>query len=178
MQNPYIFCPTYETDSFIIRLVKESDAVDLLTCYSDPKAQELFNCDRCFGDFKMSKLEDMKSCIKAWLMAYENGDFIRFSIIDKTAFKAVGTIEMFGSVGKTNVTAGILRVDIASRYEELSYLDELFRVTSEHFFNLFKVTKISTKAIPLAKNRIDSIKRLGYKERVITEGNHYYSLTR
>ena len=45
MSNPYKDCPMYETQNFIFRLVSEEDAEDLLACYSDPKAQGLFNID-------------------------------------------------------------------------------------------------------------------------------------
>lgn len=95
MINPYELCPTYETKSFILRLVSEDDSEDLLKCYSDNKAQKFFNTDKCSGDFCMYKIEDMRNCIKAWLFAYSQQEFIRFSIVDKTQAKAIGTVEIF-----------------------------------------------------------------------------------
>lgn len=90
----------------------------------------------------------MVQCIKAWLYAYSQHEFIRFAIIDKSLSQAIGTVEMFGYVGKYKNKTGILRVDVSSEYETIDYLSELFNVCNAHFFDLFEVDLIATKAIP------------------------------
>lgn len=178
MNNPYERCPTLETAHFALRLVSDADAVDLLSCYSDPQAQRFFNADRCSGDFCMHAIEDMKACIEAWLHAYAQQDYIRFSIVDKVHSKAVGTIEMFGYKGKYKVKTGILRVDVASSYENEACLNELFQVCNTHFFDLFEVDTIATKAIPLAVERRRVLAGLDFREGKVYEGEHYFLSTK
>jgi len=153
--NVYENCPSYETEHFILRLISSDDAADLLECYSDPKAQGFFNADRCTSDFRYSTLEEMQNCIEDWLYAYQNGYFVRFSIMDKTKFKAVGTVEIFGG------TYGVLRIDIRSDYEDESYLSELIQ-TANAFFDDFDCKKIVSKAIPEATERISALRKNGY----------------
>ena len=38
MTNPYETCPIFENESYLIRMIDESDAPDLLLVYSDEKA--------------------------------------------------------------------------------------------------------------------------------------------
>ena len=174
MQNPYETCPTFETESFILRLISEQDSEDLLKCYSDSKAQKLFNSDRCTGDFCIYKIEDMLLCTKAWLWAYSQQEFIRFSIIDKSLSKAIGTVEMFGYIGKTKTKTGILRVDISSEYENAHYLNEIFSVCNKNFFDLFEVDIIATKAIPQAVERRNTLIKNNFCEGKVYEGEHYF----
>lgn len=174
MKNPYEICPTFETESFILRLVSEEDSEGLLKCYSDSKAQKFFNSDRCTGDFCIYKIEDMLQCIKAWLCAYSQQEFIRFAIIDKSISKAIGTVEMFGYVGKYKIKTGILRVDVSSEYENTDYLNEIFSVCNENFFDLFEVDVIATKAIPQAVERRNTLLKIDFCEGNVYEGEHYY----
>ncbi len=174
MNDPYVVCPAYETEQFILRLIAEADAEGLLPCYSDKKAQKFFNADKCSGDFCMDKLEDMVLCIRAWLDAYAQQDFIRFSIIDKSLSRAIGTIEMFGYIGKYKVKTGILRVDVSSGYENEEDLREIFDVCSEHFFDLFEVDVIATKAIPEAVERRNALQRVDFCEGEMPEREHYF----
>lgn len=174
MQNPYEICPTFETESFVLRLVSEEDVEGLLKCYSDKSAQKFFNADRCTGDFCIYKIEDMLLCIRAWLDAYSNQDYIRFAVIDKSLSEAVGTIEMFGYVGKYKIKTGILRVDVSSKYETENYLTELFNVCSNNFFELFEVDTMATKAIPQASERRKTLIKNGFSEGKVYEGEHYF----
>lgn len=57
---------------------------------------------------------------------------------------------------------GILRLDIISKYEETTYLDELFTLCLKDFFDLFAVNQIVTKAIPQAGKRVSILKKLGF----------------
>jgi len=174
MPNPYKLCPSFETKSFVLRLVSNEDAEGLLHCYSDPKAQLFLNCDKCSGDFCIYRIEDMLSCIKAWLWAYSEQEFIRFSIVDKSLSKAIGTVEMFGYVGKYKNKTGILRVDVSSEYERERYLTEIFSVCTENFFDLFEVETMATKAIPQAIERRKALDKLHFREGQVLEREHYF----
>ena len=174
MSNPYKNCPVYETQNFILRLVSEDDAEDLLSCYSDPKAQEHFNIDNFPTDCKISTTEEMLKYIKLWLMEYEQEAYVRFAIVDKSTNKAVGTIEMFGMVGKYKTDTGVLRIDIASIYEKAVFLKELFLVCVEKFYVLFEVNGIATKAIDHAVERINALTELSFQAEDFNGRSHYY----
>lgn len=174
MKNPYEECPTLETKSFFLRLVSEEDSKDLLKCYSDSKSQKIFNSDRCTGDFCMYTIDDMSQCIKAWLYAYSQEEFVRFAVVDKQLAKPVGTVEMFGHVGKYKTKTGILRVDVSSEYENADSLDEIFRVCCGSFFGLFRVEQIATKAIPQAVERRNALLRIDFLEGYSADGEDYF----
>lgn len=176
--NPYIKCPVFETESFIVRLVSEEDVVDLLTCYSDTNAWPIFNSDTCTSNFVYNTSKEMRDCVKLWIDSYVKKEYIRFSIIDKHSNKAVGTIEMFGTVGKYKTYRGTLRLDIASKYEEPEYLNELFSLCLKEFFNLFSVNQIVTKAMPEATNRISILKKSGFTVYDFPERDNYWEYKR
>jgi RimJ/RimL family protein N-acetyltransferase len=177
-KNPYVECPVYDTEHFILRLVTEDDATDLLTCYADTNARPIFNSDTCTSNFFYETFDEICDCVKIWLNSYARKEFVRFSIIDKYSNHAVGTIEMFGMVGKYKTTRGILRLDIASEYEEDGYLNELFSLCLNEFFDLFVVDQIVTKAIPEAVNRVNTLKRLGFVAYDFPEREHYWMSSR
>lgn len=173
---PYLLCPVLRSEKFLLRLVAEEDAQDLLSCYSDRKAQVIFNADTCTSDFRYDILSDMKRCIRVWLESYENADYIRFSILDIHTKKAVGTIEMFGFIGNYKVTRGILRLDICSQYENAPALTELLTLCKNEFFGLFQVKEIVTKASPLASERISVLKTLGFTKYNFPEREFYWGI--
>lgn len=177
-RNPYVECPVFETENFILRLVTEDDAADLLTCYSDTSARPIFNSDTCTSNFFYDTSDEMSDCIKMWLNSYVRKEFVRFSIIDKCFSHAVGSIEMFGMVGKYKTTRGILRLDIMSKYEEAAYLDELFTLCLNDFFDLFAVNQIVTKAIPQAVKRVNILKKLGFVVYDFPEREYYWICSR
>ena len=172
--NPYIKCPIYETEHFLIRLVNEEDAKELLDCYSDVNACPIFNSDNCTSNFIYSSIGEMKDCIKQWVKSYNNEEYVRFSIIDRHLDKVVGTIEMFGTVGKYNASSGILRLDIESKYEETIYQNELFLLCIKEFFDLFIVDSIITKAIPKASIRIKALVKNGFMKYEDSERKNYW----
>jgi hypothetical protein len=178
MVNPYEKCPVYETKNFILRLVQLEDTEDLLTCYSDPKAQELFNADRCTSDFRYNTTDEMSACIAAWIRAYEKEEFVRFAIVDKALNRAVGTIEMFGMVGVYKSPLGVLRLDICSQYESVEFLSELLTRCVTEFFPLFGVDQIIHKAIPAASERIQVLSKLGFQLCELPERPHAWVLNR
>lgn len=153
--NIYEVCPTYESETFLLRLVSMDDAEDLMECYDDPDAQKFFNSDGGPGSFHYSPLSEMQRCIASWLKEYKRKYYVRFSIIDKQKGKVVGTVEMFPELS-------VLRIDILSLYEDEEHLSELL-ILSNSFFYDFKIDKIITKAIPEAEHRINALTQNGYK---------------
>jgi RimJ/RimL family protein N-acetyltransferase len=171
--DPYEKCPEYESKNFLLRLISMDDAEDLLECYNDTEAQKFFNSDNCTSDFLYSTIDEMRECIKGWLDAYKNRGFIRYSIIDKLAHKAIGTIEIFGGKrGGRRTERGVLRIDIRHEYEREEALIELL-IIADLFFYDFNVEKFITKAIPEAVRRIDALTNNGYTP-YPTKYEHYY----
>ena len=171
MNNPYEICPCFETEKFVLRLVEKSDAEDLLECYSDEISQKYFNADNCINDFKYKTLDEMYKTIDFWIQAYENNDFVRFSIIYKLNGKTIGTIEIFGG------TYGVLRIDIKSEFEKKDHLKEIIHVSACNFFVLFDIKNMITKAIPEAIDRIHALIECGfiqYTERMGTFRENYF----
>lgn len=163
--DPYTNCPVYETGSFSLRLVRMDDAADLLRCYSDPESIPLFNSDNCLYGFTMNKLEEMESCIEAWLAEFRARGFIRFSIVEQTSERAIGTIEFFTrklGQGEKQAEAGILRLDLASEYEQADVLSEMLELVEQRFPEHFTFDGLLTKAVPQAVQRVEVLQRLGY----------------
>ena len=163
MINIYQDCPTLHTEHFLLRLVQESDAEDLLTCYSDPRAQAVFDFENCTSDFRYSTKEEMLGCIRFWLSEYAKGMYVRFSVIDKSFGKVVGTVEMFSTPGfLPEGNGGVLRIDLASRFETAEHLSELLRLANERFYTLFGADMIVIKGRPAVKNRVHAFIAAGY----------------
>lgn len=173
-KNPYRECPVFETEHFILRLVSLDDAADLLDCYSDKNARPIFNSDNCTNDFFYDTMEEMRNCVKMWLRCFLGGEFIRFAVVDKSSNRAIGTIEMFGMVGKYKTSHGILRLDIQSSYEKKPYLQEILQLCKNEFFTLFAVEQIITKAVPYAQKRIAVLEKLGFEACSFSERPDYW----
>ena len=47
--NIYSICPTFESEKFTVRLLRDEDCDDLLKVYSDKNALPFFNSDNCNG---------------------------------------------------------------------------------------------------------------------------------
>lgn len=144
--NPYTTNRTYETKSLRLRLVKMEDAPDLLKCYSDSRAVEKMNADHCTSDFYFTTPEQMRDCIGLWLQEYEKQSYIRFSLIPKKLEKAVGTVEIFGCDIQNLGHAGILRIDLASKYEMPQIISELTALATSLFMSDFNVGTLLVKA--------------------------------
>jgi [ribosomal protein S5]-alanine N-acetyltransferase len=165
MLEPYEKCPEFETEHFALRLVRIEDAEDLLRCYSDPKSQEILNADQAVRDFRHQSLEEMKEWICFWLREYEQQMYVRFTITDKSIDGAVGTIEMFDATKHLAGcdALGVLRLDLASQYEQQPYIKELLELCIATFYRLFDVKLIVILAIPAVKERISALRALGFE---------------
>lgn len=162
--NVYEQCPKVTGGRFVLRLVSEEDCEDLLKVYSDPAAVPLFNSDNCNGDdFYYRTFQRMLEGIRMWLWSYEHGWFVRWSILDRAAGRAVGTVELF----RQDETAdhpdrGVLRLDLGSDYEREEVISQLLSMLLPAAFDWFGVQQIITKAIPAAGQRIAALTAAGF----------------
>lgn len=164
MKNPYETCPVFENESYLIRMIEAGDASDLLLVYSDEKAVPFFNSDNCGGDdFYMARLEYVQGAIKAWQEAYERKEFVRWSIIDKNAKQAVGTIELFNRQADDYFNdCGILRLDLRSDYERREVISEILSLIVQPAFEMFDCRMIATKIPPFASLRKRAAEEAGF----------------
>lgn len=163
--NIYEKCPVLENDNFLIRLIEQNDADDLMSVYSDKFALPFFNSDNCHGsNFYCAKMEDMQNTIKYWLIEYhENRGFVRFSVVDKRLERVIGTIEMFKRKSEDSYNdCGILRLDLSSDCEKSEVISDIMSLIIIPFYDWFECSVIATKAPVYAVERIDALKNTGF----------------
>lgn len=114
MSDVYKNCPAFENDRFLLRFSQLNDASDLVSVYSDKNALPFFNSDNCHGDyFYYPNEERMREAIEFWLRSYSSKWFVRWTIIDKEAHKAIGSIEVFHRSANDDFNhVGVLRLDL------------------------------------------------------------------
>jgi len=164
--NIYETCPVLESEKFIIRLFQDADCDDLLKVYSDKNALPFFNSDNCDGDnFYYSTKERMTDAIGFWHMSYDNGWFVRMSIVDKLVKSVIGTVELCVRVSEDEFNnMGILRVDVRSDYEQDEVLYDIFGLVTPRLEEMLGCKGVLTKAPIYAVERIKSIQRVGFKK--------------
>ena len=162
--NIYESCPVLESEKYIIRLFKDEDCDDLFKVYSDRNALPFFNSDNCDGDnFYYSTKERMSEAIGFWHMSYENGWFVRLSIVDKTTTSIIGTVELCLRVSDDEFNnMGILRVDVRSDYEEEKALYDIFALIVPKLDDMLGCKGVLTKAPIYAVERIKAIQKVGF----------------
>lgn len=177
--NVYKSCPTFENDKYKLRLIKAEDAADLLKVYSDVKAVPFFNNDNCHGDnFYYTTAERMQQAIGFWIFSYQNGYFVRWSIIDKITNEVIGTIEEFLRTADDYFTdCGLLRFDLRSDYEKASEISSILSLIVPPSFDIFGCDKIATKSFSAATERTEALKNCGFaktREKLIgADGTEY-----
>ena len=164
MQNVYEYCPKFEDDKFLLRLIAEEDTADLLKVYSDPLAVPFFNSDNCNGDdFYYKSLERMKQAVDFWTFSYKERYFVRWTIIDKETMEAIGTIELFHREADEHFyECGLLRLDLRSDYETADCIASIISLIKEATYDLFYCNIIATKAVPQATERLKALRELGF----------------
>lgn len=164
MTDPYITCPVFEGDNYLLRLVEPADAPDLLNVYSDEKAVPLFNSDNCHGDdFHYTTLERMQGAVDFWAEAYREKWFVRWAVVDKGTQKAIGTIELFNRQAEDYFNdCGLLRLDLKSDHENGEDIHEILSLIVPPAYDLFHCKMIATKVIPAAVKRREAVERLGF----------------
>lgn len=179
--NVYKTLPTFDGERFTLRGVLNTDGENLLKVYGDAKAAPYFNGDNCHGDdFHYATLERMNEAIKFWLWSYDNGYFVRWAVVDKTADAAVGTIELFHRDSANDVfdNCGLLRLDLRSDYEKSEYIAQILELIINPTYDLFYCDKIATKVKPFATERLSAVTSLGFTisndPLVGNDGEHYF----
>ncbi len=158
--NIYEICPEVHNERFLLRLATQKDCEDLLKVYSDVKAVPLFNGDNCNGDdFYYSTLERMQQAMSFWIWSYENGWFVRLSIVDLSTECAVGTVEL---CYRDSEDTGVLRLDLRSDYENETEILNVLSLVVEPAYNWVGCSRLITKARPIAKERIKALTAFGF----------------
>ena len=185
MQNVYEYCPQFENDKFLLRLIAPEDTAQLLKVYSDSAAVPFFNGDNCHGDdFHYKTLERMKQAVDFWIFSYNERYFVRWTIIDKETKEAVGTIELFHREADEHFyECGLLRLDLRSDYENAGQIKNIISLIKDATYDLFYCKIIATKAVLEATERLQALHELGFvrSEKILvgqdgTKYNDYYIL--
>lgn len=165
MEEIYRSCPEFENNDYILRMVSQEDRLDLLKVYSDKEAVSFFNSDNCGGDdFYYTTENRMQQAIDYWLFEYNRQGFVRWTIISKETHEAIGTIELFHRDAADYFTdCGLLRLDIRSDYEMSDKIIKILSLIIAPAYRFFHCSKIATKAIPAATERIQALKNLGFE---------------
>ena len=159
--NVYETCPVITTEHLTLRLVCREDAGGLLKVYSDRRARPFFNADNCTSDFCYDRLPEMVACVNMWMWSYENGYFVRWTILHGEA--PVGTVEMFRrDDGEDGRGCGVLRIDVGSRYERERVFDELLPALVPVCHEGFGCAAVLTKAFSGSTERLASLRRAGF----------------
>lgn len=160
----YESCPVLESERFLIRLFRDEDCDDLLKVYSDKNALPFFNSDNCDGDnFYYATKERMAEAVAFWHMAYENGWFVRLSVVDKTVENVIGTVELCLRASEDAFNnMGVLRVDVRSDYETEDALSDIFSLIAPEVEELLGCKGVLTKAPVYAVDRLKAIQKAGF----------------
>ena len=161
MENIYKCEAQFENDRFLLRFVTGEDVDDQLEVYSYKNALPFFNSDNCHGDnFYYPTRERMVQALVFWRFSYEQGYFVRWSIVDKTIGKAVGTVELFTRSADDGLSGAVLRLDLRSDYENRGIIENLLNLllprVPEYFGDM-----VITKAPIYAVERIAALREVG-----------------
>jgi len=105
----------------------------------------------------------MTEALGFWKMSYENGWFVRLSIIDKAAASVIGTVEVCLRVSEDEFNnMGILRVDVRSDYEQEEPLYAVFSLITPEMEEMVGCKGVLTKAPIYAVERMKAIQRAGF----------------
>lgn len=178
IKDIYEECPIYQNDLILLKQTTEDDIEELLKCYSDVNSVPLFNSDNCHGDdFHYITVERMKKAFDFWEYSYKNKYFVRWTVIDDDSHEKIGTVEMFHRNADDKFNHhGVLRLDLRSEYEKQKYIEPIIKIVNQNFYEAFNVKNILTKAIPMATERIEVLKRNGYEtlnEKLMTYGDYF-----
>lgn len=175
MENIYKCEARFENDSFLLRYVAEKDVDDLLEVYSDKNALPFFNSDNCHGDnFYYPTRERMAQAMEFWRFSYEQGYFVRWSIVDKKRRKVIGTVELFTRQESDGLNGGVLRLDLRSDCENRETIESILALllprVPEYFGDM-----VITKAPIYAVERIAALWEVGFvpSERLLVGHDGY-----
>lgn len=172
--SPYEKCPVFENENYLLRFVEMGDVPDLYLVYSDEKAVPLFNSDNCINEFYCTSLERMKQTIEFWKHEYQKNYYVRWTIWDKNAHHAIGTIELFNRKAEDYFNnCGLLRLDLRSDYEYEDKITEILSLILVSAFELFECKMIATKVPAFATKRKIAVEKLGFvlSEEILVGGH-------
>ena len=165
MKDVYEFCPQFENEKYLLRLLEEKDLEDLHKVYSDKKAVPFFNGDNCNGDdFYYQTIERMKQAVDFWIFSYKERYFVRWTIFDKSTNQAIGTIELFHRDSENDAfdNCALLRLDLRSDYEKSTEIENILSLIINPTYDLFYCDKIATKCWQNATERKSTLEKLGF----------------
>ena len=107
----------------------------------------------------------MKVAIEFLLRSYTSKWFDRRKIINKEAHKAIGSIEVFHRSANDDFNhVGVLRLDLKSEYETSEEISTIMNLIVPPAFDLFECEEIITKVPVYAVERMEAMKRVGFKK--------------
>ena len=162
----YDSVPHFESEHYLLRFIQKEDVRDLCEVYGDKHALPFFNSDNCHGDnFYYPTMERMEAALDFWLKSYETKWFVRWTIVDKAAGKAVGTVELFHREADDYFNhTGVLRLDVKSDYEQAAMIAEIAGVIVPPAYSLFATDRIITKVPLYAVERMAAFEKMGFKK--------------
>lgn len=184
IENPFISCPEYETENFLMRKISMEHAEDLFEVYSDLITRKHMNNDNCGGEWPCHTLEIVKEGIRSWEKEFDDKYYIRWSILRKSDMKSIGTIELAPAPGVLRFfdgicCTGILRVDLKSELEKEEIFSEIYKMTRSEMIEQFGIEKIITKGNPDELDRIKGLENSRYFKlpdyEIISYPNYYIS---
>ena len=105
----------------------------------------------------------MTEALGFWEMAYENGWFVRLSIVDKGISRVIGTVELCFRVSEDAFNnMGIIRVDVRSDYEKEDVLYSIFSLCIPESKKMLGCNGIVTKVPIYAIERMKAIQAKWY----------------
>lgn len=166
MSNVYTDCPVLENDRYLLRFATKEDSEDLLEVYGDKYSLPFFNSDNCHGDnFYYPTKEKMDAAIEFWLDSYEKKWFVRWSIIDKSTNKAIGSVELFHRIADDDFNdAGVLRIDLRSDYEKADVIHDILNIIVPPAYELFECNEIISKVPLYAIERAKAFSEFGFEK--------------
>lgn len=166
MTNVYKSVPQFDNEKWLLRFVEKSDVDDLLAIYSDKNALPFFNSDNCDGDnFYYHTKELMDKAVDFWLYSYKKKFFVRWTIVDKAAGKAIGTIEMFKRRSDDAFNEScVLRLDVGSAYEKTQILKEIMSLIIPPAFEMFDCEQVIIKVPVYAVERIAAVRAFRFEK--------------
>ena len=161
----YSFCEEYASEKILLRKCAKPDSLDLLKVYSDKLAVSLCNTDNCYGEtFYYKTPEEMDKAIGYWEWEYNRRGFVRWSIVDRGSMCSVGTIELFKRSAEDYFdSVGLLRIDLRSDYEKEPFISELLELILSFTYDTFSCSRIATKAVCSACERIAALRKVGFE---------------
>ena len=94
-----------------------------------------------------------------WIWSYENGWFVRMSILDLSTDCAVGTIEL---CYRDSEDTGVLRLDLRSDYENEADISAILSLIVDPSYEWIGCSRLITKARPIAGERIKALSAIGF----------------